>query len=276
MADLFDRLGGVMVFTKIDLNTCYWKVRIVEGDEHKTTYVIRYGSYDFLVILFDLTNALATFCTLMNQVFREYIDKFMVVYLDDIVVYSHTLEEHLEHLRKVLDRLREHELYAKLSKCSFAQKKIYFLGHVIEEGRIKMDQQKIQAIIDCPPPKDIHSLRAFLGLCNFYQRFVKNYYLIAMSLTKLLKKVTPWYWGPRRAEAFNTLKAAMSSSPVFALPNLAKPFEVQIDAFDYALGGVLLQEAHPVAYESWKLKGAEQCYAAHKKELLAVVHCLCL
>ncbi|XP_075079357.1 uncharacterized protein LOC107827306 [Nicotiana tabacum] len=274
MTDLFDRLGGATVFTKIDLKTGYWQVRIAEGDEHKTTCVTRYGSYDFLVMPFGLTNAPATFCTLMNQVFREYIDEFVVVYLDDIVVYSQTLEEHLMHLRKVLARLREHELYAKLSKCSFAQKQIDFLGHVIEEGRIKMDQQKIQAITDWPPPKDIHALRAFLGLCNFYRRFVKNYSLIAVPLTELLKKVTPWEWGPKRAEAFNALKAAMSSSPVLALPDLAKPFEVQTDASDYALSGVLLQEGHPVAYESRKLKDAERRYAAHEKELLAVVHCL--
>nr|XP_009769533.1 PREDICTED: uncharacterized protein LOC104220373 [Nicotiana sylvestris] len=130
----------------------------------------------------------------MDHEIELYIDEFVVVYLDDIVVYSKTLEEHLMHLRKVLSRLREHELYAKLSKCSFAQKQIDFLGHVIEEGWIKMDKQKIHAITDWPPPKDIHALRAFLGLCNFYRRFVKNYSLIAVPLTELLKKVTPWEW----------------------------------------------------------------------------------
>uniref|UniRef100_A0A1S4A158 Uncharacterized mitochondrial protein AtMg00860-like n=1 Tax=Nicotiana tabacum TaxID=4097 RepID=A0A1S4A158_TOBAC len=132
-----------------------------------------------------------------------------------------------------------------------------------------MDQQKIQAITDWPPPKDIHALRAFLGLCNFYRRFVKDYSLIAVPLTELLKKVMPWEWGPKRAEAFNVFKAAMSSSPVLALPNLDKPFEVQTDASNYALGGVLLQEGYPVAYESRKLKDAERRYTAHEKELLA-------
>uniref|UniRef100_A0A1S4D424 Reverse transcriptase/retrotransposon-derived protein RNase H-like domain-containing protein n=1 Tax=Nicotiana tabacum TaxID=4097 RepID=A0A1S4D424_TOBAC len=185
-----------------------------------------------------------------------------------------TLEEHLEHLRKVLARLREHELYAKLSKCSFAQKQIDFLEHVMEEGRIKMDQQKIQAITEWPPLEDIHALRSFLGLCNFYRCFVKSYSLVAVPLTELLKKVTPWDWGPKRAEAFDALKMAMSSSPVLALPDLAKPFEVQTDASIYALGGVLPQEGHPVAYESRKLKDAERRYAAHEKELLAVINCL--
>uniref|UniRef100_A0A1S4BZT8 Reverse transcriptase n=1 Tax=Nicotiana tabacum TaxID=4097 RepID=A0A1S4BZT8_TOBAC len=216
MADLFDRLGSATVFTKIDLRTGSWQVQIAKGDEHKMTCVTRYGSYDFQVMPFGLTNAPATFFTLMNQLFLEYIDEFAVVYLDDIVVHSQTLEEHLEHLQKVLARLREHELYAKLS----------------------------------------------------------NYSLIAVPLIELLKKVTPWDWGPKRVEAFNALKMAMSSSPVLALPDLAKPFKVQTDASEYALGGVLLQEGHPVAYESRKLKDAERRYAAHEKELLAVVHCL--
>nr|XP_016502727.1 PREDICTED: uncharacterized mitochondrial protein AtMg00860-like [Nicotiana tabacum] len=196
MEDLFDRLGGATVFTKIDLKTGYWQVRIAEGDEHKMTNMTRYG--------------------------------------------SQTLEEHLEHLQKVLARLGERELYVKLSKCSFAQKHIDFLGHVIEEGRIKMDQQKIQAITDWLPLKDIHALRAFLGLCNFYWQFVKKYSLIAVPLIELLKKVMPWDWGPRRAEDFDALKVAMSSRPVLALPDLAKPFEIQTDASDYALGRVLL------------------------------------
>ncbi|XP_060210895.1 uncharacterized mitochondrial protein AtMg00860-like [Lycium barbarum] len=175
---------------------------------------------------FDLTNAPATFCTLMNQVFWEYIDEFVVVYLDDIVVYSKTLGEHLEHLRKILTQLREHELYVKLSKCSFAQKQIDFLEHVIEEGRIKMKQQKIQDVTDWPPPKDILALRAFLGLCKFYRRFVKNYSLIALLLTELLKKITPLDWAPKKAEAFDSLKVAMSNSPVLAFPDLTKPFKV--------------------------------------------------
>nr|XP_016465282.1 PREDICTED: RNA-directed DNA polymerase homolog [Nicotiana tabacum] len=143
LVELRRQLGGVAMFTKIDLKTSYKQVRIVEGDEHKMTCVTIYGSYDFLVMTFGLTNSPATFCTLMNQVFQEYIDKFIVVYLDDIMVYSKTLEEQLENLRKVLDRVRDHELYVKLSKCSFTQKQIDFLGHVIEEGRIKMDQLKI-------------------------------------------------------------------------------------------------------------------------------------
>nr|XP_016513366.1 PREDICTED: uncharacterized mitochondrial protein AtMg00860-like [Nicotiana tabacum] len=139
-----------------------------------------------------------------------------------------------------------------------------------------MDQQKIQAITDWPPPKDIHAFRSFLGLRNFYRRFVKNYSLITVPLIELLKKATLWDWGPSRTEAFNALKMAMSSSPVLALPDLAKPFEVQTDASNYDLGGVLLQDGHPLVYESWKLKDAERCYAAHKQQLLAVVHCLCL
>nr|XP_018625593.1 uncharacterized mitochondrial protein AtMg00860-like [Nicotiana tomentosiformis] len=138
----------------------------------------------------------------MNKVFREYIDEFGVVYLDDIVVYSQILEEYLEHLRNVLARLWEHQLYVKLSKCFFAHKQIDFLRHVIEEGWIKMDKQKIKAITDWPPPKDIHALRSFFGLCNFYRLFVKNYSLIAVPLIELLKKATPWDWGPSLLKLF--------------------------------------------------------------------------
>ncbi|KAL0385853.1 UNVERIFIED_CONTAM: RNA-directed DNA polymerase [Sesamum radiatum] len=148
VADCFDRLSQAKYFTKIDLRSGYWQVRIKEGDETKTTAVTRYGAFEFLVMPFGLMNAPATFCTLMNQVLHGFLDEFVVVYLDDIVIYSRTLAEHVEHLRQVLARLREYELYAKVSKCSFAQETISFLGHIVERGRIRMDPKKVQAIED--------------------------------------------------------------------------------------------------------------------------------
>ncbi|KAL0285953.1 UNVERIFIED_CONTAM: RNA-directed DNA polymerase [Sesamum angustifolium] len=156
VADCFDRLSRAKYFTKIDLRSGYWQVRIKEGDEAKTTVVTRYGAFEFLVMPFGLTNAPATFSTLMNQVLHGFLDEFVVVYLDDIVVYSGTLAEHVEHLRQVLTRLREHELYAKVSKCSFAQESISFLGHIVERGRIRMDPKKVQAIEEWRPPSDVH------------------------------------------------------------------------------------------------------------------------
>ncbi|KAL0433643.1 UNVERIFIED_CONTAM: Retrovirus-related Pol polyprotein from transposon [Sesamum latifolium] len=178
VADCFDRLSQAKYFTKIDLRSGYWQVRIKEGDKAKTTVVTRYGAFEFLVMPFSLMNAPATFSTLMNQVLHGFLEKFVVVYLDDIIIYSRTLAEHVEHLRQVLARLREYELYAKVSKCSFAQ----------ERGRIRMDPKKVQAIEEWQPPSDVHDLRSFLGLANYYRRFVKSYSEIARPMTDLLKK----------------------------------------------------------------------------------------
>jgi Reverse transcriptase (RNA-dependent DNA polymerase) len=164
IADSFDQLSKAKYFTKLDLRSGYYQVRIAEGDEPKTTCVTRYGSYEFLVMPFGLTNAPATFCTMMNEVFQEYLDKFVVVYLDDIVIYSSTLEEHVEHLKKVFAKLREHKLFVKLEKCSFAQEKIKFLGHIIQQGCIRMDQDKVKAIEEWQPPSNVSELRSFLGL----------------------------------------------------------------------------------------------------------------
>ena len=167
-------------------------MRIKEGDQPKTTCVTRYGAFEFQVMPFGLTNTPATFCTMMNQVLRDFIDQFVVVYLDDIVIYSNTLQDHLRHLRLVLTRLREHELYAKPSKCLFAQQRIDFLGHIIEPGRIRMDPKKIKAITEWKAPCTVTELRSFLGLANYYRHFVKNYSRIAQPLMDLLKKEKAW------------------------------------------------------------------------------------
>lgn len=159
VADLFDQLSKATYFTKLDLRSGYWQVRIAEGDEGQTTCVTRYGSYEFLVMPFGLTNAPATFCNLMNAFFYEYIDRFVVVYLDDIVVYSNNLDDHLIHLRKVLSRLREHQLYVKMEKCEFAQEEIIFLGHWVSKGQVRMDDRKIRAILDWPAPTKVTELR---------------------------------------------------------------------------------------------------------------------
>ncbi|KAL0408150.1 UNVERIFIED_CONTAM: Retrovirus-related Pol polyprotein from transposon opus [Sesamum radiatum] len=196
VADCFDRLSQAKYFTKIDLRSGYWQVRIKEGDEVNTTVVTRYGAFEFLVMPFGLTNAPATFCTLMNQVLHGFLDEFVVVYLDDIVIYSQTLAEHVEHLRRVLARLREYELYAKVSKCSFAQETISFLGYIVERGRIRMDPKKVQAIKEWQPPSDVHDLHSFLGLANYYRHFVKDYSKIAWPMTDLLKKTETWNWTP--------------------------------------------------------------------------------
>ncbi|CAL8989416.1 unnamed protein product [Prunus brigantina] len=274
IADLFDQLGGARYFTKLDLRSGYYQVRIAPGDEPKTACVTRYGSYEFLVMPFGLTNAPATFCTLMNKVFHPFLDKFVVVYIDDIVVYSNSLEEHLEHLQRVFKVLRENELYVKKEKCSFAQNEVEFLGHKIRGGQLLMEEGKVRAIQEWEPPTKVPELRSFLGLVNYYRRFIKGYSAIAAPLTDLLKKNRTWQWTPQCQHAFDELKKALMEEPVPRLPDLSKPFEVHTDASDFAIGGVLMQDGHPLAFESRKLNDTERRYTVQEKEMTAVVHCM--
>lgn len=260
IADLFDRLGQAKYYTKMDLQKRYYQVRIAEGNEPKTTCITRYGSFEWLVMPFGLTNAPATFCTLMNKIFHPYLDKFVVVYLDDIVIYSHTLEKHAQHLKTLFRVLRENELYVKKEKCSFAQETVQFLEHTIEHGRLKMDESKVRAILDWEPPTKVTELRSFLGLVNYYRRFIKGYSARAAPLTDLLKMNRPWGWSDACAKAFDELKVVVSQEPVLALPNFGKEFEVHTDASDFAIGGVLMQDGHPIAYESRKLNETERRY----------------
>ena len=274
IADLFDQLGKAKVFSKLDLRSGYWQVRVAEGDEAKTTCVTRYGAFEFLVMPFGLTNAPATFSTLMNKIFYPHLDKFVVVYLDDIVVYSDSMEQHVQHLQIVFQTLKDHELYVKREKCLFGQKEVHFLGHIVGGGTLKMDHKKIEAIQAWEPPSKVPELRSFLGLANYYRRFIKGYSQIAAALTDLLKKDRPWLWSDACQKAFDGLKHALTEEPVLKLPDCRQPFEVQTDASDFAIGGVLLQEGHPIAFESRKLNDAERRYTVHEREMLAVVHCL--
>ncbi|KAE8662634.1 cytochrome P450 78A7-like [Hibiscus syriacus] len=274
IADLFDRLGGAKVYTKMDLQKGYYQVRIAEGDEPKTACITRYGSYEWLVMPFGLTNAPATFCTLMNKLFQPYLDQFMVVYLDDIVVYSNSIGEHVDHLRIVFKILRENELYVKKEKCTFATEEVHFLGHVIGHGKLLMDRNKIKAITEWEPPTKVSEMRSFLGLVNYYRRFIQGYSARASPLTDLLKKGKVWEWSEQCQKAFENLKAAVSQEPVLALPDFTMPFEVHTDASDFAIGGVLMQEGHPIAFESRKLNDTERRYTVQEKEMTAIIHCL--
>ena len=248
-------------------------MRVAEGDEAKTTCVTLYRSFEFLVMLFGLTNAPATFCNLMNDVLFDFMDSFMVVYLDDIVIYNLTLEDHVVHL-EMLDRLRQDQLYVKKEKCEFAQTEIKFLGHLISKSEIRMDGVKVAAIRDWPTPTKVTELQSFLGLANYYRRFILGYSKIAYTLTDLLKKERKWEWNAKCQDAFQNLKDAITSKLVLRLPDLELSFEVHTDASNKALGGVLAQEGHPVAFESQKLNATEQRYNAHEKEMTAAIHCL--
>nr|CAN77324.1 hypothetical protein VITISV_012650 [Vitis vinifera] len=255
IADLFDQLGRVRYFTKLDLRSGYYQVKITEGDEPKTTCVTRYDSYEFLVMPFGLTNAPAIFCTLMNKIFHPYLDKFVVVYLDDIVIYSNTLKEHVEHLRKVFKILRQNELYVKREKCSFSRGEVSFLGHRIKDDKLMMDDSKVNAIQEWDPP-------------------TKDYSARAAPLIDLLKKNKAWEWDERCQQAFEDLKKAVTEEPVLALLDHTKVFEVHTDASDFAIGGVLMQERHQIAFESCKINNTERHYTVQEKEMTAIVHYL--
>ena len=276
--ELMDRLVGASYFTKIDLYSGYHQIRIKPEDIHKTAFRTRYGHYEFLVLPFGLTNAPATFMTLMNDIFREYLDQFVVIYLDDILIYSKTKEGHIQHIKKVLDILRQHKLFAKISKCEFFKHQVEYLGHLISKNGIAVDKKKVEAIQTWPTPSNVSEIHSFLGLASYYRKFVPNFSTIATPLTQLLHKDQKYCWMENEEKAFNELKSKLSSTPVLLLPDPTKPFSVTTDASDYAIGAVLSQNHghgdQPIAYESRKLSQAELNYPTHEKELLAIVHAL--
>jgi hypothetical protein len=228
-----------------------------------------------MIMPFGLTNAPATFCTLMNDIFREWLDNFVVMYIDNILIYSSSLEKHAEHLRKVFQRLRENKLYAKLEKCEFGVTEVDFLGHRITQEGLMMDDHKVKAILDWEPPKSVPALRSFLGLASYYRKFVKNFAKITAPLTNLLKKSTVTYeWEEACDETFGTLKGILVKALVLKFPDFDKKFDIHFDAPDFAIGGVLVQEGRPVAFKSKKLGETERRWPTHEKEMWAVIHCL--
>jgi len=211
----------------------------------------------------------------MNDIFREWLDDFVVVYIDDILIYSGSLEEHEEHLRKVFQRLRENKLSAKLEKCEFRATKVDFLRHMITQEGLKMDDHKVKAILDWEPPKLVPALRSFLGLASYYRKFIKNFTKIATPLINLLKKSAITYeWEEACDEPFETLKGILVKASVLKLPDFDKEFDIHFDASDFAIVGVLVQEGRPVAFESKKLSEMERRWPTHEKEMWAVIHCL--
>ena len=186
--DLFDQLKGASIFSKIDLRSRYHQLRIKDADVHKTAFRTRYGHYEFLVMPFGLTNAPAAFMDLMNRVFRPYVDQFVVVFIDDILVYSKDQESHDTHLRVVLEILRKEQLYAKLSKCEFWMNEVSFLGHIVSKEGIRVDPKKIEVVVEWKPPRNVTEVRSFLGLAGYYRRFVKGFSMTAAPMTRLLQK----------------------------------------------------------------------------------------
>ena len=272
--DLFDQLRGASVFSKIDLRSGYHQLRVKEGDIHKTAFRTRYGHYEFVVMPFGLTNAPAAFMDLMNRVFQPYLDRFVVVFIDDILVYSETEAKHDEHLRTVLQVLREKELYAKFSKCEFWLREVTFLGHGFSTEGIKVDPRKIEAILEWKPPRSVSKIWSFLGLAGYYRRFVEGFSVMAAPLTKLIRKGVPFVWTEKQQKAFDRLKKVLTEAPVLIQPVSGKDFTVYSDASHVGLGCVLMQEGKVVAYASRQLKAHEVNYPTHDLELAAVIFAL--
>ena len=276
--ELFDQLKGARWFSKIDLRSGYHQIRIAPEDVAKTAFRTRYGHFEFRVLPFGLTNAPATFMHLMHQAFRPYLDRFVLVFLDDILIYSRTLDEHEQHVRTVLDVLRSQQLYAKESKCELFRSEVEFLGHRVGADGVRMMEDKVRAIADWPTPQRVFDVRSFLGAAGYYRKFIKDFSSLAAPLTELTKERVEWRWTDDQQRAFDALKQAIQTAPVLALPDDKIPFVVQTDASGFAVGAVLQQDQgdgmRPIAFLSKKLIDAETRYATHEKELLAIVQAL--
>ncbi|KAI8402590.1 hypothetical protein FOFC_17905 [Fusarium oxysporum] len=278
ITELKDRLQGKKIFTALDLKGAYNLIRIKEGDEWKTAFRTRFGLFEYLVMPFGLTNAPATFQRMINNVLRQYLDIFVVCYLDDILIFSDSEEEHREHVHKVLRKLQDAKLLVEPEKSHFHVTKVDFLGHTITPGEIRMEQKKISAVAEWKVPTNVKETQAFLGFANYYRRFIKGFSKIAIPLTELTKKGKPFKWNDKAQEAFEQLKKAILSEPVLAMFDPEKEIELETDASDFALGGQIGQrdnegKLHPVAFYSCKLQGAELNYPIYDKEFLAIVNC---
>jgi hypothetical protein len=262
------------VFAKIDLRLGYYQLKIRPSDVPKTAFSTRYGLYEYTVMSFGLTNAPAYFMNLMNKVFMDYLDKFVVVFIDDILIFSRSKEEHEGHLRIVLQTLREHQLYAKLSKCDFWLDQVTFLGHILTAGGVAVDPIKVKDVLNWLPPTNVSEIRSFLGLAGYYRRFIEGFSRIARPLTSLLQKNVVFKWSPACQASFEELKKRLTTAPVLVLPNISKNFDIYCDASRQGLGCVLMQEGRVVAYASRQLRKHDEHYPTHNLELAAVVHAL--
>jgi len=246
------------------LRSGYHQIRIASEDVSKTAFRTRYGHFEFRVLSFGLTNAPATFMHLMNETFRPLLDECVLVFLDDILIYSTTLDEHEQHVRKVLSILREQKLYAKESKCEMFKDEVEFLGHIVGRNGIRMMEDKVAAVRDWPQPRNVSEIRSFLGTAGYYHKFIKDFSKLALPLTELTKSRIKFEWTHKEQKAFDAIKCAMASAPVLIMPDPSLPFVVHTDASGFAVGAVLMQDQgkglQPIAYLSKKMLDAETRY----------------
>jgi hypothetical protein len=267
--ELLDELHGACFFSKLDLRSGYHQVRMYAGDIDKTAFCTHHGHYEFLVMPFGLSNAPATFQALMNDVLRPYLRKFVLVFFDDILIYSTSWAEHLRHLSIVLNALRAHSLHLKRSKCSFETTAVAYLGHVISKGGVAMDAKKVTAVAAWPQPRSVRGLRGFLGLVGYYRKFIRKFGLIAAPLTRLLRR-DAFTWDDDAEAAFEALKGALTSGPVLQMPDFSKPFVVDYDASGVDFGAILHQTAAPLAYFSKPFTTRHLKLAAYERELIGL------
>lgn len=259
--ELLDELSGAAIFTKLDLRAGYHQIRVHTRDTYKTAFRTHEGHYEFLVMPFGLTNALSTFQATMNQIFIAFLRKFVIVFFDDILIYSATLTDHASHLEQVLSCLFSHQFFVKLSKSYFCQASIKYLGHLVSSTGVKADPQKIEAMLRWPLPTSLKQLRGFLGFTGYYRRFIQGYATLAAPLTNLLCKDAS-SWTSSATEAFGALKRAMVQAPVLRLPDFDLKFIIETDASNVGIGAVLMQVGHPTSStyikELYAITGAVQ------------------
>jgi hypothetical protein len=237
---LIDQLASAKVFSKVDLRSGYHQIKIRPEDVPKTAFSTRYGLYEYLVMSFRLTNAPAHFMYLMNFVFMSELDKFVMVFIDDILIYSKSEKEYAQHLRVILQQLRDHQLYTKFNKCAFWLREVLFLEHVISAEGIAIDPSKVQEVLEWKSSKSVTQIRSFLRLAGYYHRFIPNFSKIVKPMTQLLEKEAKFKWSPQCEEVFLTLKKLLTTTPVLAQLDIEKPFDVYCDASDTGIGGVLM------------------------------------
>ena len=259
---------------KIDLRSGYHQLKIRSEDVPKTAFRTRYGHYEFLVMPFELTNAPAVFMDLINTIFQPYLDQFVIVFIDGILICSGSKEDHEAHLRVVLQILRENQLYAKFSKCQFWLDSVAFLGHVISTEGVYVDPQNIEAIVNWKPPTNVTEIRIFLGLAGYYRKFVEGFSKLAAPLIKLTRKEEKFVWSEACQQSFDQLKRKLTSAPVLTLPSGQDGYTVYCDASRQGFGCVLMQHENVIAYASRQLKKHEQNYPTHDLELAIVVFAL--
>jgi len=275
-----DGVGKRKVFTKLDLRWGYNNVRIKEGDEWKAVFTTHIGAYEPTVMYFGLTNFPATFQAMINDLFRDLINQGdTVTFIDNILVATDTEEGHDELVEKVLRRLEENDLFVKLEKCKWKVREVEFLGVVISPKGVEIQKEKVEGVLNWPAPRNIKEVQKFLGLANYYRRFIKSFARIAAPLYMLVRKEQKWKWEKKQEEAFEELKAVFTTEPILAIPDIDREMRVEANASDYVIGGVLSMKCEDgkwrlVVFISKLLNTTKQNYKIHDKEMLAVIRCL--